>query len=42
MKNIGLNGFKQISKGTAKKLFKAGKEFYICHCNLAVGGFFRP
>jgi hypothetical protein len=42
MKNIKINGFKQISKGTAKKLFKAGKEFYICLCNLAAGGFFRP
>ena len=38
MKKIELNGFKQISKGTAKKLFKAGKEFYICPCNLVVGG----
>lgn len=42
MKNIELNGFKQISKCTARKLFKAGKEFYMCPCNLAVGGFFRP
>ena len=38
MKNIHINGYKRISKRTAKKLYEMGEPVLFCPVNLIPGG----
>lgn len=38
MRNITINGYKRITKWTAKKLYEMGKPILLCPVNLRPGG----
>lgn len=42
MEGIKVNGFRRVSKPTARKLYDDGKVVYICPCYLKPGGMWRP
>ena len=42
MDGCKINGFRRVSKPTARKFYEDGRVIYICPCLLKPGGAWRP